>query len=439
MGGGLAAATAAPFVPLLQSEAGQLGPPKRLLIVYVPSGMPLTDWRCSGGESDFTLSPILSPLAPFQDRLLVLDGLDVAAAYHSASNGQNHRSIVAFWTGHELQPGNILEPDTPNASGWPNGASVDQVVAAGLVGTTPLPSLELGVFNRHQPSRRQMIHAGPSQPVPIEDDPYVAFDKIFGELDLDASEAARLKIERQGVIDVVQQDLATLQAELRGDDRFKVEAHIDNLDGLAQQLAATVSCDEAPGAPEVGLDPDNMQHIPELTRLQMDLVVQAFTCDVTRVASLLWANESNNVSFSWLGHDAPHHTLSHDDPVRYAECWVWLMEQMAYLLSALDAVDEGAGTLLDNTVVVWASAIGESGPHTNRNVPVVLAGSCGGYFQTGRYLRWGSFDETTNQHGDHGGRSVNDLYLSLCHAMGLDELETFGDPQYCDGLLEGLT
>jgi hypothetical protein len=184
--------------------------------------------------------------------------------------------------------------------------------------------------------------------------------------------------------------------------------------------------------PDLG-QPLNIQaeeNVPLMGRLQMDLLVKALQCDLTRVGLLQWVAPVKGQIYSWLGHDTDHHALTHrplSDLVaqsRLTEINTWYAEQLAYLISALKAVPEGAGTLFDNTVIWWCTEISHGNVHERRDMPFLLAGGCGGTFRTGRYLRYGAAPH-------------NNLHVSLMNAMGVPG-NSFGNPDYCTGPLTGL-
>jgi hypothetical protein len=166
-------------------------------------------------------------------------------------------------------------------------------------------------------------------------------------------------------------------------------------------------------------------------RVQTDLMVLALSCGLTRVATFMWANADSWQDFPRIRVNEEHHTLSHagdsDSTARdkLIKINVWHSEQVAYLLGRLAAIPDGAGTLLDSTLVLWGNEIGIGNTHTHRDIPWVLAGSAGGYLKTGRFL-------------SYGDQPHNNLLLSVCHAMGFDETRSFGVPELCTGPLPGL-
>jgi hypothetical protein len=168
-------------------------------------------------------------------------------------------------------------------------------------------------------------------------------------------------------------------------------------------------------------------------KAQMDLLVMALACDLTRVGSLQWSTSVSNTRHTWVPQilAGGHHDLSHyddGDPSAYQdilEINKWYTEQFAYLLTSMANIQEGDSTLLDNSVVVWVNELGKGNSHTRRSIPFLLAGGCQGHFRTGQSITYAN-----ESHGK--------LLVSLCRAMDVPA-DTFGDPQYSDGPLSGLT
>jgi uncharacterized protein DUF1552 len=395
------------------------GFPRRLVVVMTPNGTIAPDWTPSGGEHDFVLGPILEPLEPHREDLLVLAGIDMESSYHGPGDDSHWNGMGHLLTGTELV-------EAPPAF-WAGGQSVDQRIADAVGAQTPLRSLELAVekFFEHVSSR--MCYRAAGQPIPPEPSPHAAFERLFGVVP-----PAR-RARRRLVLDEVRHELASFQARLGGADRQRLDAHVAAVEEISVKL------DKLPGGacpaaePDPGVDPADATQYPVVGDLQMDLLVRALACDLTRVVTLQWGIAGSNIVHHWLGQSVQHHELSHrTDADAIAQLSVinrWYAERFAYLLAALKAVPEGDGTLLDHSVVVWCNELSEGSLHSRRAVPFVLAGSCGGYFATGRFLQYG---------GAAAGHVHNDLLVSLCHAMGV-EIATFGNPAYCHGPLPGLT
>jgi hypothetical protein len=168
----------------------------------------------------------------------------------------------------------------------------------------------------------------------------------------------------------------------------------------------------------------------------MDLAAGALASDLTRIATVQWTHAESDQTFPFLDVSGAHHTMSHagDEDATAQESLtkinVWFAEQLAYLLGRLASYPEGDGTLLDNTAVLWCNEVGKGNTHAHRDLPFLLAGSCGGYFKTGRFVDYLAGGATGHPH--------NNLLLSLAHAMGVEE-SSFGDPEHCTGPLAGLT
>jgi hypothetical protein len=180
-------------------------------------------------------------------------------------------------------------------------------------------------------------------------------------------------------------------------------------------------------------NPGAVDQTPEVVDSQIELIAASLACDLTRVASFQYTlGENDNVGYPWLGINDGHHNLTHaaDSDAQsweqVAQIREWYAEKFAQLLDRLEQITEGDGTLLDNTMVVWASELGIGNTHSFKSTPFVVAGGAGGQIETGRYLE---FDEAIEH---------NRLLVSMCQAMGLSDVETFGDTDLGSGPLPGL-
>src|SRR5262249_40074681 len=185
--------------------------------------------------------------------------------------------------------------------------------------------------------------------------------------------------------------------------------------------------------PDLGTPIDHRlnDNFPVVGRLQMDLLAMAFACDLTRVASLQWSSSVSGTVHTWVGVNRDHHGLSHesdgnaDAQEQLVRINRWYAEQLAYLIAKLKQIPEGQGTAFDNTVIVWSNELAKGNAHSHAPLPVVLAGSAGGVFRTGRFL--------TYDYAYH-----NDLLIALLNAFGV-ATTTFGNPSWCRGPLPNLT
>ncbi|HEX4924857.1 MAG TPA: DUF1552 domain-containing protein, partial [Bdellovibrionales bacterium] len=374
----------------------------------------------TGGETTFQLSPILSPLAPYRSKLLITYGLQYSAGL--AYNGDGHaQGMQVALTGR-------LNNDPVN-NGLASGISVDQEVANKVGLATRFKSYPFGVrTNEFGGAWRYTSFYGSNSPVQPKNNPYEAFTQLFGGTQ-NAEQTALSR--RRSILDALLGDYQSLRLKLGRDDRAKVDNHLTSIREIERKLAQQppappATCRTPAAVPDVAGWFDQAENFATVGQLQTNMLVSALACDLTRVATLQWGCAASNTPLTALGiassdsfHD-PTHTVAATNTL-YTEYNTWFARRFAELLAALDAVPEGAGTLLDNTVVLWFSE--DSGNHRRTQICTTMAGSCGGYFRTGRFLNL-----------DAVRPSYNDLLLSICHAMG-HPVSTFGDPAFCKGPL----
>lgn len=434
-------AIALPWLEAMTTHAREDGPPPRFVVFFSANGTIAERWAPSGTPQDYMLDApgdpgrILAPLEAFKDQLLIVEGVDMQS--RSSGPGGN---------GHDLGMGHMLTAADlvvgPSGvgefshlpDGSAGGPSIDQVIADGIGAETAFRSIEFGVRALLDPARQvtsRMCYRGPFEVLPPENDPGGAFDAFFGTLDGDPAEMAKLKAKRKSVLDLVQDDFESLNAKLGGNDRIKLESHLDAIRAVETSLDAEggplAGCD--PSEPMAG-DPLSNDNYPVVGQAQMDLMVMALACDITRVTSLQWSTAQSGQRFSWLGQSANHHSLSHEadnDPDARAQLMAinhWYAEQFAYLLTRLSEQEEQGGTLLDNTVVLWVNEQGNGDTHSANEVPFVVAGNHAGRIDQGR---WVTYDQVSH----------NDLYIALAQGVGV-EVESFGNPQFVTGALPGI-
>lgn len=403
--------------------------PRRFVVFFSSCGTIAPTWAPAGGERDFVLSPILAPLEPFRGDLVVIRGVD----QQGGGAGVGHQAgMGGVLTGSGLNPG-PFGAGGGDRSGWASSLSVDQRIANAIGNDTAFKSIELGVQVGPADNMGRMCYAGSNRPIPPEDDPYRAFARVFASLTADPAALARVRAHRLSVLDRVAGRYARLSARLGAADRQKLEAHLGSIREIEARLAVVPapgpSCQVPALAP--GADVKANDAFPHIGKLQMDLLVMALACDLTRVASLQWSRAASPVRFTWLDINELHHDLSHrgDDDAGAVDKLTrinrWYAEQLAYLIGRMKQIPEGDGTLLDNTIVLWCNELAKGNVHGRVDAPYVLAGRAGGALATGRYLQ---FD---------GNVPHNNLLVSLIHAMGQSDA-SFGNPDWCTGPLAGL-
>jgi hypothetical protein len=422
-------AAALPFLPLLESSAGgPETPPKRLLLMFHPHGTVRERWLPTGTNSDFVLPTILDPLVPFQDRLVVIDGLRMAV---SGPPGGPHTVGPAYlWTGSPMLAGDEFNHPCCGMHGWASSASVDQAIAAAIGNETAFRSLEFGVQagGSHPGSRMSYLDA--NQPLAPESDPFAMFQRVFGDQDVDIETAARRKAQRLAVIDVVKPELDGLVERVSQTDRVKIEAHLDAIAQMQNQFQSSYACT----APTLGepVDLGSFAMTEAISHQQLDIIAEAFACGVTNVASIMYRRgENDGFPYPFLGVDFEHHLTTHEGDSNLAAVddlttiYRWYAQQLAYLAARMDAIIEPDGsTLLDNTIIVWGSEIAKGNSHSWENMPFVMLGGGGGVLNTGRFH---SFP----------GQNHNRLLVTLCNAFGLP-LTSFGGFDDGAGALPGV-
>jgi hypothetical protein len=430
-------AVALPFLDIMRatpSSAGPIGAPKRFITFFTPNGMIAEDfdnsvvfdnWTPTGTETNFTLSPILQPLQPYKDKIIVVDGVHMQVS-----------DPLADADGHKPGMGIQLTGAPSNANNTSSGTSLDFTIGKVASATTKFSSYRTSVF---QGEYCGMFYSAPGQYAPPENSPKKVFSDMFSDLAQPTDELAKLRAQRKSVLDAVQSDLKALSSRLGRDDQQVLDSHTTAIRGLEQQIAtgATIggSC-AVPTGIDTTLDPDAMANTPALGKAMMDMIAMAIACDLTRVAAIQWGDMASQQVFSWLGQTNGHHDLSHSDNdlASYTSLTAinnWYAKQFAYLVGKLAAIPEGNGTALDNTIILWTNDLRSGGTHSRRGIPYVLAGSCGGYFRTGRFVQYPKY-------GSAGSHVVNDLLVSIANAMGLN-INTYGKPEWCTGALPNLT
>lgn len=435
-----------PLLDIMRGSSARAGGPKhpkRFIVMYTPNGTIAKNfWPTNvNSETDFQLSPILTPLANHKDDLLIVGGVDMLSAMASNEGGKSPGDAHQKGTGQcltatELLPGNFVGGGGLSA-GWAGGISVDQEIANHIGQDTPFASLELGVAVQDASVRGRIAYRGPGQPLPPENSPYAAYQRLFGDSLGEPFEVEQRVERRQSVLDVVADDYERLRGRLGGEDREKLYNHLLSIDAIRERLAkAVVKFDGACQPLELGtaLDVDKIENMPVIGGLQMDLLAMALSCDITRVATLMWTNSTSSAVLSFVdpaikeGHHALAHKGDEDTTKVHHNTLIntWYASQLASLIDRLKATPEGDGTVFDNTVILWTNEQSRGNNHDRRDLPYVIAGSAGGFFKTGRYVQFPS--ETAH----------NCLLVSLLNSMGIDASE-FGNPIYGTGPLTGLT
>jgi hypothetical protein len=438
--------------------AAGTGGPKRLLILYSPNGTIASSWASTGSGATFTPGAILQPLvdAGHKNDLIIVQGLDTSASLDGPGGDAHGLGIGCLLTGTELQAGSQflagcgLPGQFCGESGWPGGISIDQFIAKQLAAPTPRLSIDFAIKRMAASiwSRVSYTAAG-GFPVEPYDDPSVAYADLFANVGMSSANVAVQTSRRKSVLDEVSGELRALSASLSNADKRKIDAHLTQLQQIETGLMAlgpgsTVSGCAKPTAPTLGAsapvminasgmevhsDPAVDTDVPLRNQLAQQMLVAAMTCDMARVGTIMMAPSRSDIFLSWLpgGSTESHHDLSHEPDTNAAAQQMlvkinqWYATQVAQLITSLKAVKENGGTMFDNTLLLWCNELGKGNNHSHTDIPIMLAGSAGGYLKTGQAVR---MPAATPQ---------NRLHLSMAHAMGLSSVATFGNAKFCAG------
>lgn len=390
--------------------------PARMAFLYVANGMHMPDWTPEA-EGELKLSKTLESLADHRHRMHVLSGLTLNGGRALGDGPGDHaRSVASFLTG--------AHPRKTEGKDIKNGISVDQV-AAGKVGhLTRFASLELGCEPSAQSGNcdsgyscmytSNMSWRSETQPMTKEINPRSLFDRLFGNADDVAQQKSRAMrdAERKSILDFVMEDVRGLEGRLGATDKQKLDEYLHAVRQVERRIEesenlATREIDVPDFPRPAGVPRDNDEHI----RLMMDMMTLAFATDSTRVLTFMYTNDSSNRSYKQLGVPEGHHDLSHhgrnaDKQAKIATINRHHVSHLKYFLDKLASIKENESTLLDHSMIVYGSGIGDGDRHNHDDLPVLLVGSGGGVLITGQHTRYKADTPMTN------------LYVSMLNVMG---------------------
>ena len=416
------------MVPAVSAMATTAADPaRRLGFVYIPNGAMMSMWKPDGNGVLDELSPTLKPLEPFKDQLVVPIGLSQKQA-ESLGDGQGeHSRGQTVWLSG-------VHPKRTEGADVRNGTTADQLAAQQLGQDTPLASLELAMEQTYLigncDNGYSCVYSNtiswrtPTSPMPMETNPRVVFQRLFGDGGTAAERLARMREDRS-ILDWVTQDLGRLQNTLGPADRNSVSEYLDSV----REIERRIQVAERQGVESPVAVPERPVGIPESfdehTKLMFDLTAVAFQADITRVFTFTLGKEQTNRSYPEIGVNEAHHSVSHhqNDPVKnvsYQKINQYHIQLLAYFLDKLRTTPDGDGNLLDHSMILHGGGISDGNQHSHIDLPLVLAGGGAGKLKGGRVLRYPV------------DTPMNNLLLTLLDKVGAHP-ETFGD---ATGVLE---
>ena len=385
---------ALPFLESMIPAAAALGQTAaagsrtRLGCVYFPHGAIMNKWTPATEGAGFELSEILQPLKPFHAQINVISGLESAQAYGSGATANHNRSAASFLSAAHAETG--AQPHL--------GITVDQVVARKIGQDTPLPSIELMIEESSvncgdglSCSYRDTISwQGPTSPLPMQNNPQVVFERLFGDGNT-AEQRATRRQQSLSLLDSVRGEASSLQHKLPAADRARLDQYLTDvreIERRVQKAGQQLSDDlDVPSAP-TGVPKDVEAHV----KLMFDLQVLAWQAEITRVSTMLLAKELSNAVYPQSGVRDAFHILSHHSNIqenidRFAVLNRYHVTLLAYLLEKLRTTPDGDGTLLDHSMLLWGSAMSDGNQHNHPDLPIVRAGGASGRLKGGRHLK----------------------------------------------------
>ncbi len=411
--------------PLAQTAAA---PVRRLGYVYMPMGCDITRWTPTGDSLD-ELPPILQPLAPVRDQITAITNLELRNAYP----GSHATSNAAFLSAARAK--------LTESSDYYLGTTADQIAAKHIGQATQLPSLELAMDLLQTVGQcdngyacvyqNNLSWSSPTTPLPAEAHPRLVFETLFGEGGSIEDRKIALR-KRASLLDLFHDDISKLKRELGPADRERVSNYLDAAREVERRIQkAEADADENP-LPDLDRPVGVPASYAEHARLMFDLQVLALQGDVTRVITFQLARETSNRTYPEIGVSDPHHPLTHhgndaDKIARMAKINTFHVSLFAEFLEKLKATPEGNGNLLDHSLYLYGSGMGNPNEHDHENLPVLVAGGAAGNMRGGRHL---VYDKPT---------PLANLHLTLLNKVGV-EVDSFGDSKgTLDDLFEPLS
>ena len=417
------------LTPIVKTAAA---PVHRLGFVYMPMGANMPLWIPSEESERLVLSPTLKALDGFEDQLLVLSGLAHKQAESLGDGEGDHaRSTTAWLTGMH---GKRTEGADVGIGVFGNpeiaGVSADQVAAAELGQSTPLPSLELALEKNEQTVgacdagyscvyQNTFCWRDSTTPLPMENHPRAVFERLFGEEPTPERQRAQRKVSRS-ILDSISEEMSSLGKRLGPGDRVVLTDYVDTIRDVEQRIQRA----EAYGEESTEAQPPRPVDIPasyeDHARLMFDLAALAYRADMTRVMSYLLARELSSRTYPYIGVPTPHHGMSHhrDDPEmlrQQAKLNVHHLTLFRHFLETLRATPDGDGTLLDHSTLLFGSAMSNSNYHLHYDLPTFIVGGGVGQIKGGRHLRYPK------------GTPMANLLLSLLDLSGVRGVQAIGD------------
>jgi len=399
---GVGATLALPLLDAMVPAASALArtaakPTPRVGFIYIPNGANMSQWTPKGEEGPLELSRILQPLHGVRDQVVIPTGLDHRQAEAWGDGNGEHSRASSVWL-------NGVHPKRTEGADVRAGTTADQLAAAELGQDTPLPSLELALENSfvvgNCDNGYSCVYSNtfswrdPATPLPMEHNPRVIFERLFGEGGTQKQRVARLR-DNRSILDAVREDMIRLEGTLGAGDRSRVSQYLEAVREIERRIQRSESQTDTTLPDTLARPVGIPESFDEHARLMFDLQLLAFQADVTRVFTFLIGREQTSQSFPEIGVPDPHHAMSHHqlDPERlekYAKINTYEVSLFADFLNKLKSTPDGDGTLLDQSLILYGGGISDGDQHSHLSLPLILAGGGAGTVKGGRHLKYKS-------------------------------------------------
>ena len=399
MGATLALPLLDAMVPAMSAMSQTAASPvHRLGFLYLPNGVAMNHtginhWKPSSAGANFEFSPILRPLEPYRDQVVVVSGLSHGQAESMGDGQGDHTRGTASWLSG-------AHPKFTQGADVRVGVTVDQVAAAEIGQDTVLPSLELSVDRNYLIGScdngyscaymNTLSWQTPTTPLPTEYNPRVVFERLFGDGGTPTERAAQMRKNRS-ILDTVAGEMARLQQTLGSSDRARADEYFDSVREVERRIQK--------GEQNIQAQPPEMEQPPmgipdnfgEHVRLMFDLQWLAYQADITRVFTFMYGREVGSRIYPEIGLTDGHHAMSHhgdraENLERYAKLNTYQADLFAYFLEKLRSTPDGDGTLLDHSLLLFGAGLSNPNIHSHNDIPIVLAGGASGKLKGGRHL-----------------------------------------------------
>jgi hypothetical protein len=417
------------MVPAFAGPTGKgLKPKNRLAVVYVPNGIIMKYWTPPEDSSGFPLLRILEPLTPFRNDAMMITGLDQNCGRSLGDGPGDHaRAAASYLTG--------VHPKKTAGADIRNGISFDQIAAKAVGKDTRFASLELGCeqtgFVGNCDSGYSCAYTNnlswrsETAPLPPEVNPRLVFERLFGAQDgpMDPASQTKRRLYERSILDLAQDDTRRLRRDLGPTDSRKLDEYLYSVREIEKRIADAERASIDGTAKELDLNMEKPSGVPvdfsEHCRLLFDLITVAFQADLTRVCTFMLGREGSNRTYREIGIPDAHHGMTHhkgdeDKIEKIARINQYHLQQFAYFLGKLKSIQDGDGTLLDHSMVLYGSGISDGNRHDHGNLPALLAGRASGTLRPGRHVVY------------EKGTPMANLFLSMLDRMDIRP-ESVGD------------